>query len=1210
MSHSSANPGAGQSESDDPDGGQTRKNPETTTDSHATNIKDEPSLTADETADERIVSWYTKVAKPAGHHERAEDGARNDSSLSEDWKLTPLHELVERTDDDDDGLHELERQLGQWKDILDVRSPEDQETALHMAIRKGFNEMARQLLAAGAKVNIENGSGELPLHVACDYGDQQLVEELLEKGSDPEHKDSSDIYPLHSAIIRGFGVSAVHGLLGPGRFVINETVGGAHWTPLNKAIYYRHEDVVDALLEGGASLRIKDSDGWTPLMTAIRLGLYNTFAKLLSHLEKNSTERDVVNMPDNHGVTPLMQLCTGNLKESISHIEHLLQMNPDVNATDEDEQTALHYTMASLEYSMETEAQLYGDVALKLIRSMSIKSLLHLDKDGETAFDVAFDEDEKGQELAFKPLLDSLVDRLVEGESIEEPLCWAVYRLERHPVALNLFQKNFAEEIRQDPKRGQWAIVEWAIYARMPRVLLTYLRTLGVERRVSEDDKVDKSIENGQKLVKTLKEEVRQSSTPLAEEKRRKGERGPASGADSGKDAQVLRDMEDILDYLYPEKAKKPTKPLDLSKPEKGMKSSLDRFRAAIIQSTFVKFRTIQEVLYDDGSMAHMQDIAKRLKQFEYTPNVSSEQASQTSEELRENTKARAQFTWIHLPSTNMVWMEDTAKKILKGEGCGKSEAEKVASFLRSSWIEIPDRTSTSRFMRPRYVFKETENATRQQPEDENELRDARGRGSTQTGNRSRHSKEREKPSSEDDQGGDHSISPEETSTTSGRELEEDQNSEQAVDTDRGGAEKGKSFAVSAIYVIEMPYLYFSTYHQNESGEQMAGTESPSGLEKKVQGEITARQGLFNTYKNSVIHQPTTLDEFYYQFASDKDSFEDRNTRNKDQVVTKYLRRGVDMEKERFWPLLRVSQLWIWTIDEKWLITSTSCATNDIRDNLVTDILGHLQRQVENGSRRLGPTSATEMSRVIVDYCIGTYERKRSRQNVKRNEDQRLQTDGTTTQDQPQGNTDRVNQSGTEDGKHKEERSIHQIFSDSINEIARKESSLFSLSYGRHGYAREPETGPDSHHASEIMEGLQDALNTVAVQLCQIKDIRDELNILKSIAKFQRKVQSTMAGSGAKEEFSSYYLLRDLDELDKFSNQTQEAVKTALTLRESDIASFQAQIANWQASESVRQGKESVKQGEESVKQGEQAVKQGKIVLVFTLVTVWFFSYH
>lgn len=86
-------------------------------------------------------------------------------------------------------------------------------------------------------------------------------------------------------------------------------------------------------------------------------------------------------------------------------------------------------------------------------------------------------------------------------------------------------------------------------------------------------------------------------------------------------------------------------------------------------------------------------------------------------------------------------------------------------------------------------------------------------------------------------------------------------------------------------------------------------------LEKKLQAEIDIRQELFRAYENSVIHQPTTLDEFYYQFASDKDSTGDRNLRNKDQVVTKYLPHG-DMEKQRFWPLLRVSQLWVWTIDE------------------------------------------------------------------------------------------------------------------------------------------------------------------------------------------------------------------------------------------------------------------------------------------------------
>ncbi|KAM6534117.1 hypothetical protein FALCPG4_007054 [Fusarium falciforme] len=381
-----------------------------------------------------------------------------------------------------------------------------------------------------------------------------------------------------------------------------------------------------------------------------------------------------------------------------------------------------------------------------------------------------------------------------------------------------------------------------------------------------------------------------------------------------------------------------------------------------------------------------------------------------------------------------------------------------------------------------------------------------------------------------------------------------------------------------------MPYLYFSTYHQSESGEPMtdeqrASTKTPLDLEKKVQDEIEMREALFEAYQKSVIHQPTTFDEFYYQFASDKDSVGDRNSRNKDQVVTKYLQ-GLDIKKQRFWPLLRVSQLWIWTIDDKWLITSTSCATNDIRDNLVTDILGHLQRQVENGSRQLGPTSAAEMSQVIVDYCIGTYDRKRRRQDVNR---------------QHQVDMDRVDQSTTEDGKHKEERSIHQIFSDSINEIGRKESSLFSSSYHRRNDARELKTGLDADRTFKMMKALRAALTTVSEQLCHIKDIRDELNILMSIARFQRKVQVTIAGKGADEELSSHYLLRDIKELDKFAEQTQEAVKTTLTLQESDIAGFQAEIANWQASESVKQGKESF--------------KQGKIVLIFTLVTVWFVSW-
>ncbi|KAJ4315376.1 hypothetical protein N0V84_008385 [Fusarium piperis] len=641
QSHS-ANSGAGQSESHDPDSGH---NPETTPDSHAAKNKGEASLTTSQ----RIVSWRTKVEEPGGDREIATDDTRDDCGISEGLGLTPLHELLQRIENDDDGSRELEKQLDQWKPFINVRSPEHQETALHMAIQKGFNKMAHQLLTAEAEVNIENGSGELPLHLACAYGYQQLVEMLLEKGADPERMDGSGIYPLHSAVVHGFETKVVRDLLGPGRFVINKAAGAANWTPLNKAIYYEFEDVVDTLLEGGASLHLKDLDGWTPLMTAVKEGLYGTFHKLLRHLREDSTERDVIDIPDNYGMTPLMQLGANKPQELVTRaIEDLLQMNPDINATDKEGKTALHHAMASSAYWMETEV--YIDVALKLVDSLSIERLLRLNKDGETAFDVAFDQDNKSPIPAFEPLWNSLVDRLVQNESIEELLCWAAYRLERHEFAQELFQKTFATgDIPQD----RWGIVEWAIYARMPRVLLTYLRTLGLEK-ASEDDKIDRSISNGRALIEMLKKEVRQYLTPLAEGKKQKGERGRMSGADSSRDAQVLRNLEDILDYLYPEKAEKPTKPLELSRPKESMKPSLDRFRAAVIQSNFVKFRTIQEVLYDDNSTEHIQDIATRLKQFEYTPNISSEQASQASDEFQANNKTKAQFTWIHLPSTNV----------------------------------------------------------------------------------------------------------------------------------------------------------------------------------------------------------------------------------------------------------------------------------------------------------------------------------------------------------------------------------------------------------------------------------------------------------------------------------------------------------------------------------------------------------------------------
>lgn len=86
-------------------------------------------------------------------------------------------------------------------------------------------------------------------------------------------------------------------------------------------------------------------------------------------------------------------------------------------------------------------------------------------------------------------------------------------------------------------------------------------------------------------------------------------------------------------------------------------------------------------------------------------------------------------------------------------------------------------------------------------------------------------------------------------------------------------------------------------------------------------------------------------------------------------------------------------------------------------------------------------------------------------------------------------------------------------------------------------------------------ETLQDATQQAAKLLFEIKDVRDELNIIKTVAQFQRKVQSAMKRhdnydtctaqqnpKGAVEDLTADYVCNDIIELDKVAEQIQESV--------------------------------------------------------------------
>jgi ankyrin repeat protein len=75
-----------------------------------------------------------------------------------------------------------------------------QRTALHIATKNGFSDIASLLLANGALVDIQDVGGCTPLHWAAMRGDVPLIKLLLDNGAAPNKQDLASSAPLHEAV--------------------------------------------------------------------------------------------------------------------------------------------------------------------------------------------------------------------------------------------------------------------------------------------------------------------------------------------------------------------------------------------------------------------------------------------------------------------------------------------------------------------------------------------------------------------------------------------------------------------------------------------------------------------------------------------------------------------------------------------------------------------------------------------------------------------------------------------------------------------------------------------------------------------------------------------------------------------------------------------------------------------------------------------------
>lgn len=158
-------------------------------------------------------------------------------------------------------------------------------TALMKAINKNDSAKVKELIRQGADVNELEANGDAPLVMAAYKGYNEIVRVLLEAGADVEAVDPSmKATALHAAAYAGRAEAAQ--LLVDFHIDINKQGPYNGYTALHDAIWQNNVEVVKVLLAAGADLTLLSNDGQSPLDFA-RSRNHKEIVKLIEDTSRN-----------------------------------------------------------------------------------------------------------------------------------------------------------------------------------------------------------------------------------------------------------------------------------------------------------------------------------------------------------------------------------------------------------------------------------------------------------------------------------------------------------------------------------------------------------------------------------------------------------------------------------------------------------------------------------------------------------------------------------------------------------------------------------------------------------------------------------------------------------------------------------------------------------------------------------------------------------
>ncbi|KAL7296064.1 hypothetical protein TKK_0010618 [Trichogramma kaykai] len=308
---------------------------------------------------------YPAVLKDWDEQQRCElvvELALDHPDLRKMFRREEMNWLVSKCEDIDfvlGFLAETDAELHRVPDVVDRFHPanrKDGYTHFHAACEHGYDEIVEKYLELGQDPNycLVSKTGDSPLHLALMQARKGVAKMLLSRGADPNVANAIGWTPLHvvchmePSSVSWFGSDRAK-ILAKILFDIcernNQPVlvnaqDRAGNTPLHLAVASKNRELMELLLERGASPNLANREGSTPLHSVCQMeGDEKKLAKTLLELSDEKYRPVQVDAWDKSGRTPLNLAL---LNDNARVMTLLLERGADPNSTNEEGQTPLH----------------------------------------------------------------------------------------------------------------------------------------------------------------------------------------------------------------------------------------------------------------------------------------------------------------------------------------------------------------------------------------------------------------------------------------------------------------------------------------------------------------------------------------------------------------------------------------------------------------------------------------------------------------------------------------------------------------------------------------------------------------------------------------------------------------------------------------------------------------------------------------------------